>query len=138
MDRISPDRRSANMSRIRHKDTTPELVVRRIVHRLGYRYRLHRNDLPGKPDIAFGPRKKLIFVHGCFWHQHSDCRAGRIPSANAGYWRAKLERNVQRDADNLRVLQAAGWEILILWECQVAELAAVEERLVAFLSMDLL
>ena len=88
-DRLTPERRSANMARIRAKDTKPEMIVRRMVHRLGARYRLHRKDLPGKPDLVFGPRRKVIFVHGCFWHLHS-CRDGRIPASRGDYWEPKL------------------------------------------------
>src|ERR1700761_3512616 len=96
-DHLSPERRSKKMSRISSKDTKPELVVRRLLHGLGYRYRLHRKDLPGKPDLVFTKRKKVIFVHGCFWHQHSECREGRIPGSRLDYWEAKLKRNVERD-----------------------------------------
>jgi DNA mismatch endonuclease (patch repair protein) len=96
MDILTPERRSSNMRAIRSKDMQPELMVRRLVHKLGYRFRLHRKDLPGKPDLVFASRRKVIFVHGCFWHSH-DCKAAHIPKSNAEYWEPKLERNRVRD-----------------------------------------
>src|SRR5690348_9794391 len=98
-DKLSPARRSANMSKIRSKDSEPELVVRRLAFKLGYRFRLHGAKLPGKPDLVFAGRKKVIFVHGCFWHQHEGCREGRVPESNTAYWAPKLQRNIQRDAE---------------------------------------
>lgn len=106
------------MRRIRKTDTKPEMVVRRLVHCMGYRYRLHRRDLPGTPDLVFPARRKVIFVHGCFWHQH-DCTLGRKkPSANPDYWHPKLARNVERDGENRRRLTALGWDVLVIWECE--------------------
>ena len=120
-DKISTSERSWNMPVIRSTGMKPEMLVRSLVHRLGYRYRLHAKDLPGKPDLVFRPRKKVIFVHGCFWHQHAkeDCKDGRQPKSNTGYWSPKLARNVERDASNVAALQAAGWRVLVLWECEV-------------------
>ncbi|WP_310184669.1 DNA mismatch endonuclease Vsr [Mesorhizobium sp. BE184] len=133
-DRISKAQRSANMRKIKGKDTAPELVVRRAVHGLGFRYRLHRRDLPGNPDLVFGPRRKVIFVHGCFWHQHSDCRAGRIPEANATYWKPKLQRTIERDRRNIAALEDAGWRVLVLWECEITtSTTAIEQILRHFL-----
>lgn len=122
-DNISKERRSENMRRIRSKDMKPEMVVRRLVHGMGYRYRLHRKDLPGKPDLVFPSRKKVIFVHGCFWHQHGDpeCKIARRPKSNLDYWNPKLDRNVNRDAQNQAELREAGWEYLIVWECEARE-----------------
>jgi DNA mismatch endonuclease (patch repair protein) len=120
------------MSKIRSGDTKPEVLVRQLLHRAGYRYRLHRKDLPGKPDLVFGSRRKLIFVHGCFWHQHG-CLAGRKPRSNTGYWYAKLARNVDRDARNEAQLGAAGWSVLTVWECETKDEARLKERLRAFL-----
>jgi DNA mismatch endonuclease (patch repair protein) len=121
------------MRRIRSCDTTPELVVRRIVHALGYRYRLHRKDLPGKPDLVFGPRRKVIFVHGCFWHQHSGCKAGRVPGSNTDYWQPKLRRNVDRDNRNRGELERLGWSVLTIWDCETRESENLAQRLMDFL-----
>ncbi|HEX8300751.1 DNA mismatch endonuclease Vsr [Sphingomonas sp.] len=135
MDSISPERRSANMRQIKSRDTKPEMVVRRTAHRLGYRYRLHRKDLPGKPDLVFPGRSKIIFVHGCFWHQHAEdhCRHGRPPRSNLGYWRPKLARNVARDADATKRLAELGWCVLTLWECEVRDDAELAQKLREFL-----
>lgn len=108
MDKLTPERRSENMRRIKNKGMKPEMAVRRLVHGLGYRYRLHRKDLPGRPDLTFGPKRKVIFVHGCFWPQHSQCREGRPLGSNAGYWGPKLARNVERDAQHLASLKELG------------------------------
>ena len=117
-DRLSPEERSAHMRRIRKVDTKPELIVRRIAHRLGYRFRLHRRDLPGTPDLVFPRLRKVIFVHGCFWHQH-DCHLGaKQPSTNAAYWLPKLARNVERDRLARKRLEDDGWRVLVIWECQ--------------------
>lgn len=121
------------MRSIRSKDTGPELRVRRLAHRLGYRYRLHRADLPGTPDLVFSGRKKVIFVHGCFWHCHPGCRRARKPKSRLDYWIPKLERNVQRDRDCLAKVTAAGWQALVLWECETDNEAKLAERLLAFL-----
>ena len=123
------------MGRIRGKDTKPEMAVRRLLHGLGYRYRLHRKDLPGKPDLVFGKRRKIIFVHGCFWHQHPDpqCRGGRIPKSRLDYWGPKLARNVERDAVNEGLLKADGWDVLTVWECEIKHLETLAPRLVEFL-----
>jgi len=109
--------RSFNMSRIRGKDTKPELIVRSLVHQLGFRFRLHRKDLPGKPDLVLPRLRKVIFVHGCFWHRHR-CRYGRVqPKTNAEFWHAKLMGNVERDRRNRKALRKAGWQVLEVWEC---------------------
>jgi|SRR5579875_1245003 len=133
MDRISPERRSANMRAIRSKDMAPELAVRSLAHKLGYRFRLHRKDLPGKPDLVFGPRRKVIFVHGCFWHQHPACREGRVPSSRVGYWAPKLKRNQERDSRNQTLLKQKGWKVLVVWECEVKSLDLVKTKLIKFL-----
>lgn len=134
-DKLTPSRRSANMAAIKSKDMKPELVVRRIVYALGYRYRLHRKDLPGKPDLVFGPRRKVIFVHGCFWHMHPkfDCLDLRAPKSNTGYWSVKLARNVERDAEHIAKLKAMGWKCLIIWECETAHAGEVSRRIKKFL-----
>jgi DNA mismatch endonuclease (patch repair protein) len=117
-DRITASARSENMRRIKSSGTAPEMVVRRLVYRLGYRYRLHSAALPGKPDLVFSGRRKVIFVHGCFWHQHDQCAGGHTPSSNKGYWSPKLARNVQRDRTSLSSLRDAGWHALVIWECE--------------------
>jgi len=107
------------MAKVRSKDTKPEMIVRRLIYSLGFRYRLHRKDLPGKPDLVFFHRKKVIFVHGCFWHRH-NCKAGRKePKSNQEYWIPKLERNLLRDKENREVLVKMGWRVLVLWECEL-------------------
>jgi DNA mismatch endonuclease (patch repair protein) len=134
MDTLTPERRSANMRAIKSKGMKPELVVRKLAHTLGYRYRLHRKDLPGKPDLAFISKRKAIFVHGCFWHQHADCREGRPPRSNEKYWLPKLQRNVQRDADSVAQLEDSGWEVLTIWECETGNRELLGSRLITFLA----
>lgn len=107
------------MAQVKSADTAPEIAVRRLVHRLGYRFRLHRRDLPGTPDLVLSRHRTVIFVHGCFWHQHRCRRGDRRPRANRAYWEAKLDRNVQRDARNRRRLRRLGWRVLTVWECQI-------------------
>jgi DNA mismatch endonuclease, patch repair protein len=136
-DKLTPERRSWNMSRIRGKHTKPELLVRRLLHAKGYRYRLHGQAggkrLPGNPDLVFAGRRKLIFVNGCFWHFH-DCRVGQhAPKANAGFGAAKRERTKERDAGQRRQLEDAGWEVLTVWECELKNTSALESQLVRFL-----
>lgn len=134
-DKITPDRRSKNMSAIRSKGMKPELAVRSLVHRLGFRFRLHRKDLPGKPDLVFPGRRKVIFVHGCFWHQHPDpaCTDSHLPQSNATYWKPKLARNVERDRRNVGNLETAGWSVLVVWECDLRKLDALAVRIATFL-----
>lgn len=134
MDRISRERRSANMARIQAKDTAPEMVVRKIVHRLGFRFRLHRSELPGKPDLVFPSRKKIILVHGCFWHRHPGCRFAYAPKSNQEFWKEKFEKNVQRDENNTKLLAALGWDVLIIWECETRNTATLQNKIVFFLS----
>lgn len=125
--------RSENMRRIRSKDTAPEMVVRRLAYGLGYRYRLHRKDIPGKPDMVFTGRRKVIFVHGCFWHQHPACSEGRLPKSNAVYWAPKFERNIKRDKAVLAELAVTGWEALVIWECEAKNHERIQHVLLAFL-----
>src|ERR1041384_5019799 len=109
------------MRSIRKTNTRPELAVRRLAHALGYRFRLHRRDLPGKPDLVFPSRRAVIFVHGCFWHQHARCIDGRKPQSNVRNWGPKLDRNVQRDAEHIAALAANGWRAFVIWECEAAD-----------------
>jgi len=133
MDTISPERRSENMRRIRSWDTKPELIVRLQLHRLGYHFRLHRRDLPGCPDLVFPFRRKVIFVHGCFWHQHRGCIDGRLPKSRTSYWIPKLLRNRQRDKSSRTKLARLGWRSLVVWDCQTKDGAGLQQRVVRFL-----
>ncbi len=134
MDVHTRTQRSYNMSRIRGKDTKPEILVRSMVHRMGYRYRLHRKDLPGKPDMVFPRHRKIILVHGCFWHMH-NCRFGRVkPATNAEFWHAKRTATRLRDRKNIRALRTLGWDVLIVWECQTRNPDALKNRLKNFLT----
>jgi DNA mismatch endonuclease (patch repair protein) len=121
MDTVDQVTRSKMMSRIRNKDTGPELVVRSLAHRLGYRFRLHRRDLPGSPDMVFPGRRKVVFVHGCYWHRHPGCRLAYVPKSNVEFWTQKFESNVIRDAKSLATLKEVGWDATIIWECEVAD-----------------
>ena len=133
MDTLTARQRSDVMSRIRGKDTKPEMRVRRLVHAMGYRYRLHVKDLPGCPDLVFRPRRKVIFIHGCFWHRHEDCPSNRIPATHRKFWQAKLDGNVQRDRRNETTLRESGWHVLVLWECETGDINRVAHRLRSFL-----
>ena len=113
-----PDTRRRNMAAIRGKDTKPELVVRRLLHSLGYRYRLHGRDLPGKPDIVLAARRKIVEIRGCFWHRHPGCPLAAVPVTRADFWQKKFSRNVARDAENLAALERLGWDVLVVWECE--------------------
>lgn len=128
-DRISKEQRSWIMSRIRSKNTKPEMAVRSLLHGMGYRFRLHRKDLPGKPDIVLPKYKTVIFVHGCFWHRHRNCKRCTTPSTNKGFWLKKFERNVEKDRINKRLLKKAGWNIITVWECEIHKKDAVKKKL---------
>ena len=131
--RETPEQRSRIMRAVKSADTAPEMTVRRMAHRMGYRFRLHRRDLPGKPDLVFPKLRKVVFVHGCFWHGHHCARGARMPRANAEYWRAKIGRNSVRDAVNVAALKLAGWRSAVIWECELKNLARVKKRLAGFL-----
>lgn len=135
MDRITPQQRSENMRRIKSGDMKPEVAVRRLLHGLGYRFRLHRYDLPGRPDIVFGSKRKIVFVHGCFWHSHSksNCPRTRVPKSNLGYWLPKLARTQQRDKRNISELRKLGWRAIVIWECEVPNVSKLKRRLQQFL-----
>jgi DNA mismatch endonuclease (patch repair protein) len=128
----SPEERGRMMRAIKGRDTGPELAVRRLAYKMGYRFRLHRRDLPGTPDLVFASRRKVIFIHGCFWHLHG-CKLTRLPTSNLGYWVPKLNRNRVRDEKNLKVLAAEGWQHLVIWECEIRSGENLEQRLKTFL-----
>lgn len=134
-DTLTRAARSERMSRIKGKHTKPELMIRRLLHSLGYRYQLHRNDMAGKPDLVFSKRRKVIFVSGCFWHRHGDsnCSLARLPRTRLDFWLPKLGRNAQRDSENLELLRQAGWKSLTVWECELRDMDAVKRKVVGFL-----
>ncbi len=134
-DPLTPSERSERMSRIRNADTKPEMMVRRIVHGMGYRYRLHAQDLPGYPDLVFRPRHKVIFVHGCFWHQHG-CRQYRQPRTKRSFWETKLEGNKERDKRNETKLSEMGWKYLVIWECELQDQGKLRKRINEFLDEE--
>jgi DNA mismatch endonuclease (patch repair protein) len=135
-DVFSVEKRSSVMRRVKSKNTSPELKVRRLLTRMGLRYRLHRKDLPGRPDIVMAGRRLAIFVHGCFWHGHDCARGSRAPKANRAYWEAKIGRNRERDGAHRAGLEAMGWRVLTLWECELKDEAALERRLRDSLPLD--
>jgi DNA mismatch endonuclease Vsr len=132
-DTVDTMTRSEIMRRVRSTDTKPEMQVRSIAHRLGYRFRLHRADLPGKPDLTFPGLRKIVFVHGCFWHRHKRCKEATMPASRRDYWETKLERNATRDKESCAALRRLGWRVLVVWECQLKNPARVESRLKRFL-----
>lgn len=121
------------MARVRSKNSRPELLVRKLVYSLGYRYRLYQRDLPGSPDLVFRPRQKVIFVHGCFWHRHAKCALARMPKSRVDFWSEKLEGNRRRDERNKRALAREGWRVLTIWECQLRDTSRLEARIRRFL-----
>ena len=129
VDRVSEERRSWNMSRIRARNTKPEIAVRKLLHSMGYRFRLHRKELPGSPDIVLPKFRTAIFVHGCYWHRHPDCRFAYTPKSRVDFWTRKFDENVARDRRVISDLSAAGWRVLIVWECEVRDLIALRARL---------
>ena len=134
MDIVSPERRSRIMAGIKAKNTKLEMAVRRLVHGMGFRYRLHRRDLPGSPDMVFPGRRKVIFVHGCFWHRHTSCRLAYNPKSNVKFWTEKLAKNARRDAEVQRALESNGWSVLVVWECELSDGPALSARIAAFLN----
>lgn len=131
-----PKDRSGIMRAVKSRDTAPEMLVRRLVYSMGYRYRLHRKDLPGKPDLVFSSRRKVIFVHGCFWHGHTCTRGARVPKANRDYWLTKIAKNRKRDSQHQARLEETGWRVLIIWECEIKDRPALAARLQAFLGAN--
>ena len=135
VDRVTTQRRSRIMRSVGTANTGPEMTVRRALHRRGFRYSLHRRDLPGSPDIVFPSRRKVLFVHGCFWHGHS-CRWGRLPKSRLDYWQPKIEANRKRDARNVKDLQDDGWAVLVVWQCELRDKPAAIDGIVRFLEAD--
>ncbi len=135
-DRISPEHRSWNMSQIRGRDTTPERMVRSLLHRMGYRFRLHRKDLPGSPDIVLPKYRTVIFVHGCFWHRHGRCKFAYTPKSRLEFWQKKFDANVERDRRVQRELKKLGWQVVVVWECEAADEQKVVGTLSTKLSME--
>ena len=132
MDTLTPAERSVRMSLVRNKDTKPELAARRLVYAMGYRYRLH-GRLPGRPDMVFASRRRVIFVHGCFWHRHRGCPNCRLPKSRLDFWQPKLEANRLRDRRNVTKLRRLGWRVLIVWECQLADANKLAKRITRFM-----
>jgi len=132
-DTLSPNERSKRMSLIRGKDSSPELKLRRLVHGMGFRYRLHVKDLPGKPDLVFPSRRAVIFMHGCFWHRHPGCKLARMPKSKLDFWRPKLEGNRERDLRNQEMLKKLGWHVLVIWECEMKNIEKVSNKVREFL-----
>jgi DNA mismatch endonuclease (patch repair protein) len=133
LDPLTPEERSERMSRVRGKNTKPEMLVRGLIFSMGYRYRLHDNKLPGTPDIVFQKRKKAIFVHGCFWHRHEGCPLCRLPKTKLDFWVPKLEGNKERDFENQKKLSELGWKYFVIWECQLQDRQALKDRIKKFL-----
>ena len=133
MDVFSREKRSQIMSRVSGKNTKPELLVRSLLHNMGYRFRLHRKDLPGKPDITLAKRKKVIFVHGCFWHSHTDCPRAKRPTTNKKFWHEKLDNNRERDKVSVTNLKKLGWDLLVVWTCEVNDTFKLKNKLFSFL-----
>jgi DNA mismatch endonuclease (patch repair protein) len=136
MDVFDAQKRSWIMSRVKGKNTKPEIIVRSIVHRLGYRFRIHRVDLPGKPDIVLPKLRKVIFVHGCFWHGHKRCKRSARPSVNTSFWEKKLDGNIRRDKLHIKQLMEKGWKPLVVWECELKDQKRLMNKLVRFLQQQ--
>lgn len=128
-DIVDKKTRSRIMASIRSKDTAPEKAVRSLLHRMGFRFRLHNKALPGKPDICLPRYKTVIFVHGCFWHRHAKCRDGRLPKSNLGYWAPKIEKNVLRDKKRKKELKRLGWKVITIWECETKNMDLVQAKI---------
>ena len=136
MDTVTPEKRSWTMAQVKGRNTGPEKAVRSLLHKLGYRFRLQRSDLPGKPDIVLPKFKTVLFVHGCFWHRHPGCKRATTPASNRDYWDKKFARTVARDAKNERELADMGWRVLVVWECELKDMDALEGKLTSFLPVS--
>ena len=136
MDTVNPTKRSEIMARIKSKDTKPEILIRKMVHGMGFRFRLHVTSLPGRPDLAFRRMKKVIFVNGCFWHHHNGCKYARMPKSKLEFWIPKLTATTARDTRNIAALESAGWQTLTIWECELADIIAVKKKIMFYLESD--
>jgi len=136
MDNLSSEQRSLQMSKVRCRDTGPELEVRRLMHSMGYRYRLHVKNLPGKPDIVFPGRGRIVFVNGCFWHLHGACKNMRWPKSRLEVWKPKLESNRKRDKTNQVLLLKLGWKVLVIWECELKNKPTLTEKILRFMEQE--
>lgn len=133
IDTRTKEERSEIMSMVHSKDTKPELLIRRLIYGMGFRYRLHCKELPGKPDIVMIGRKKIVDVRGCFWHGHEGCKYGRLPKSREDFWKAKIDRNRERDSKNQRILNEAGWRVFVVWQCELKDLETLKTRLHEFI-----
>lgn len=133
MDKFSPDKRSEIMRHIHGKDTGPEKKIRSTIHRMGFRYRMYVPNLPGKPDLVFPGKKRVIFVHGCFWHHHKNCKRGNFPKSRKDYWIPKLLRNQARDVKNAAKLRRLGWKVMVIWQCEISDMGKLSRRIARFL-----
>lgn len=136
MDKLTPEHRGLLMSRVKSKNTAPEMAVRHLVFGMGYRYRLHDKRLPGRPDLVFPGRRKVVFVNGCFWHGHEGCRYARLPKTRVDFWREKIEKNRVRDRTNVALLEANGWKVLAVWQCELKIIEALANKLYEFIEHD--
>ncbi len=134
MDVFDKQKRSSIMSTVKNRNTKPELIVRSMLHRMGYRFRIHRRDLPGNPDITLPKHKKIVFVHGCFWHGHKKCRRAKRPTTNQEFWNKKLNSNIKRDNKNVLELNKAGWQTLVVWSCEIKDKDNLMQRLQNFIA----
>jgi DNA mismatch endonuclease (patch repair protein) len=134
MDKVNPEKRRWTMAQVKGRNTKPERVVRSLLHRMGYRFRIQRADLPGRPDIVLPKHRTAVFVHGCFWHRHLECKRATMPVANFDYWKRKFERNVERDARSKTMLESDGWRVLVVWECELKNLETLRLRLSEYFS----
>jgi DNA mismatch endonuclease (patch repair protein) len=135
-DKFPPEQRSKIMSRVKQRDTAPEITVRRLLHRMGYRFRLQRKDLPGNPDIVLPRHRKIIFIHGCFWHGHEGCRRAARPASNTEFWNRKIDKNMARDTRVISELKKLGWQVLTVWQCQTKDSIALQAYLTQFLESE--
>jgi DNA mismatch endonuclease (patch repair protein) len=133
MDHLTKEKRSWNMSRIRSRETVPEITFRKLIHRAGFRYRLYNKILPGKPDLVLKKYHTVVFIHGCFWHHHENCRRGTRPKTHKKYWNAKIDRNVARDKENVKILERQGWRVFTVWECELKDLGRTLEKFERFI-----